>query len=349
MVKFGTNFARILRVQDNQAPLVATEAFEVERANLLAKNSWPVVIGHVMNGTLVMVILWSTSNAAHLLMWGALLAVATVARFAFAIVHHAGMSVEQARRFNNKCVALATTTGVLWGCAILLLPEGAMPLQHTFIAFVIAGMTSAAVSSNGPYFRAAASFICPAIIPLTVYYLTQGSFITVAIGFVLVIYMTVMMIVAFNVEGAIRTAYGVKLKKDELYQKLQSRTREAETREQRYRSIVEETSDLTICFDTAGTITYANPAAVDLLSIDFNAEPKRQFRDLVNIEDRDLIDDSVDHALAEPARAVQVYHLRLVAKHGGDRVVSGRIINLRHAPGVLGLVFQGANVAALRP
>ena len=88
------------------------------------------------------------------------------------------------------CVA-----GLLWGSsAILFLPS--QPELQFFLAFVIAGVSSGAVSSLSVAPPAAYAFVFPCVLPLTVQFLCAGDALHLVMGIMTALYMLILALVA---------------------------------------------------------------------------------------------------------------------------------------------------------
>jgi len=85
--------------------------------------------------------------------------------------------------------------GVIWGnSALLFLPQ--VPEQQFFLAFVIAGVSSGAVSSLSVAPNAAYAFVFPCVLPLTVRFISAGDAIHTVMGTMTGLYMLLTTLVA---------------------------------------------------------------------------------------------------------------------------------------------------------
>ena len=105
---------------------------------------------------------------------------------------------------------------------------------------------------------------------------------------------------------------------------------------ERFRSLVQRSSDLTLVCDRDGVLTYASAASSDLLGLDAAALTGRVAADVVQAEDR----AEFERRLREPeAQESQSWECRVVHDDGTMRWVQVTFTDLRADPAVGGLVL----------
>jgi signal transduction histidine kinase len=152
-----------------------------ERVRLL--YSFPQrVIGNAINAALVAWVVWGLVDRLLLLGWLLLQIFVAALRMAMAMAYRRRPPADDPARWERYFVLGTIAAGLLWGASssiVWLSPEIA---SHVFIAFVIAGTTSAAASMSYPSLPAYYWFAGLAALPLAVGYLLVADTIHVAMG-----------------------------------------------------------------------------------------------------------------------------------------------------------------------
>jgi diguanylate cyclase (GGDEF)-like protein/PAS domain S-box-containing protein len=111
--------------------------------------------------------------------------------------------------------------------------------------------------------------------------------------------------------------------------------------ERRFRSLVQNASDLTLLVDAQGTILYASPALQDLLGVDPEQAVGRPITSVRRPEDTPAVEQLIADVIGDPAagvrRQLRVHHVdgsarwleALATNRLDDAGVSGVIINIR--------------------
>jgi diguanylate cyclase (GGDEF)-like protein/PAS domain S-box-containing protein len=117
----------------------------------------------------------------------------------------------------------------------------------------------------------------------------------------------------------------------------ESAERETRASEERFRALVQHSSDVIIVVDADGRVTYASPALERVLGYDLADIVGSQANELMHEEDRDAIARSAT-ASANFALFTGRTELRLLEKNGKARWFDASVTNLLDDPGVRGLV-----------
>ncbi len=196
------------------------------------------VIGNAINATLVAWVVWDLIDHMLLVAWLLLHIIVATLRMAAALAYRRRPPADDSARWERYFIWGTVAAGVLWGTSssiVWLTPEIA---SHVFIAFVIAGMTSAAASMSYPSLPAYYCFSGLAALPLAAGYLLAADTIHIAMGL-----MTLLLVVLLS--GQARIAHDTmvrsfRLQEDnrELVRNLSSARDNLETR------VVERTAEL---------------------------------------------------------------------------------------------------------
>lgn len=193
-----------------------------EQVALLYKNAPLAYLITFINGLILVYIQRNAVSAARLILWFTLLALATVGR--------ALLAYSYARRRPPPTAALgwgrrylfgAALAGLAWGsAAILLFPPDNITYQVT-VAFVLAGMTAAAVGALAIDRLVAWAFVLPALAPLLLQFLWQGAEIQTAMGVMTLLFLIGLMFIIQHVNDSILHALRLNIEKAALFDQLQ--------------------------------------------------------------------------------------------------------------------------------
>jgi signal transduction histidine kinase len=179
-----------LQNPDTAAPGRAVEiARAVEAARLeFAFNGLPLsLVVSVLLAGMTAVMLRGSAAGPTLIAWLGCLTVVNALRF---------VSCRDSRSRNERQLFLGClASGVVWGSSALLFLPHAPELQF-FLAFVIAGVSSGAVTSLSVAPRAAYAFVAPCVLPLALRFLLAGDALHVVMGIMTCFYMGVVVLVA---------------------------------------------------------------------------------------------------------------------------------------------------------
>lgn len=143
-------------------------------------------------------------------------------------------------------------SGCVWGLLSLLLFPVDSVLHQAFIAFVIAGMTAAAVTTLSAHWLNATLFIIPALLPLIMRFLQIDSIVSEAMGLMVALY-------TFILLGSIHRTYTNILQNISL--RLDASHHDQELSQ--FKSTLDRTLDCVFMFDTEKLeFFYANQGAL---------------------------------------------------------------------------------------
>ena len=318
---------------------------KVERHALLLRGA-PVAIGvSAVNAVIALWVAWGQVDPFWLSLWcGAVLLLSLARlivwrRFSRRAAHGHGLI-----RFTTIHIAAMGANGVLWGALAPLLAFSGM-LGNAFLPFIIAGMTAAAISSASASWKAVVSFNAPVLISAAIAYGFFSPTNGLAIAAILMIYGVATGVLAWRAQQLIERSIRLRSRNDVLFEALTRQVDVAQEAEQRFRALVEASSEVTFIFTPQGRITYASPAAEVLLGAAPQAILGRTTKDLVHPRDLEKFRAAGNKSLARLGAVTPVEHVCLIGG-GGYRTFSGRLTNMLYVPGVEGFVFSGGLLEA---
>ncbi len=178
-----------LKGQDMIAPQMPSEVAKAELTGLLYR--FPLrILTHPMNAALVVVVLWEQLPVSLLLSWFGLVSAVALSRYLLAKRFERGQSGGRTIETWARLFVLgAAVSGGLWGLTTLVLWLTPDIAYHVFIAFVIAGISAAAVATSYSHPPAVHVFLATSVGPLSLGYLTQGGVLHLAMGSMCLIYL----------------------------------------------------------------------------------------------------------------------------------------------------------------
>jgi diguanylate cyclase (GGDEF)-like protein/PAS domain S-box-containing protein len=113
--------------------------------------------------------------------------------------------------------------------------------------------------------------------------------------------------------------------------------------EERFRSLVQNASDLISILDPDGVVRYESPSHRRVLGSEPEEHAGRSLLDLVHAEDRPAVEEALRQLLASPGEIVTFEH-RLCHRDGSWRVIESTASNLLAQPAVAGIVLNSHDV-----
>jgi diguanylate cyclase (GGDEF)-like protein/PAS domain S-box-containing protein len=113
--------------------------------------------------------------------------------------------------------------------------------------------------------------------------------------------------------------------------------------EERFRSLVQNASDLICILDAQGIVRYESPSHRRVLGMDAEQHVGRSLPELVHPEDRPVLENALRRLVEEP-REIVTFEYRLLHGDGGWRVLESTASNLLGQPAVAGIVLNAHDI-----
>jgi len=184
-----------------------------------------------LNSAVVATVLWGRSSPVRLAAWVAAVWIVAACRLALGAAHaRSTRAPAEAERWARSFTLGAAVNGVAWGVAPFLLGAGTPPVYRIFFAFVLGGMAAGGALSNATHTPAFAAFTVPALVPITVLFLTGGDRLTVAMGALLVVFGVAVSEISRSGGRALADAAALRFRNAELAERLSAFARDLEKR-----------------------------------------------------------------------------------------------------------------------
>ncbi|MGE5539131.1 MAG: ATP-binding protein [Gemmatimonas sp.] len=200
------------------------------------------VWGNLVNAGLVAVIVREDVSPALLLGWFGLMAVVTTARFLVCMAFQSRRrGLDDAHVWVNLFAVGCAMSGALWGAASLIVWLSPNVTMHVFLAFVIAGMTAAAVAVDHAHPPSAWAYIVLATAPLGTSFLIVGGGMYLAMGTMVLLFMVLLVVQTKISHGVLANSLRLKEENRHLVSVL---TASRDALEQRVRERTAELTDI---------------------------------------------------------------------------------------------------------
>jgi len=192
-------------------------AVRSEQIKLLYTNSSFAFTAIVLNALILVFIEWGVVSHTALLAWlFYILALTLVRVVSVRGFYRLSPSTLEINRWGTLFLVGTAFSGVGWGAAgIWLFPDNSI-VHQVFVAFVLGGMTAGAVATLSSMMAAFLSFAIPALLPVTVRFLAQGGALSTAMGWMVALYMILIVFIAWKLHETILMSLHLRLENREM-------------------------------------------------------------------------------------------------------------------------------------
>jgi hypothetical protein len=135
-----------------------------------------------INSVVLTLVLWSRSSRPILIAWLIFSELITLLRYTILLRYRKSGTPETSDSWGPLLLIGTTLSGICWGSAgILVFPPDSIPHQ-AFLAFVLGGMTTGAVTTYSVRMGVFLAFALPALVPITIRFFVEGDELHLAMG-----------------------------------------------------------------------------------------------------------------------------------------------------------------------
>jgi diguanylate cyclase (GGDEF)-like protein/PAS domain S-box-containing protein len=224
-----------------------SERVRLEQVALLYRNSNVGFVVSIAAGALLVVTLRSHVSIDRLMLWYGLLLLVTLARYSLT-QRYQDSDLKQRRSRDWETLFLMGTgvAGFVWGLSILMLFPADSVAHQFFIALVLAGMVGGSMAVFSARKTVYILFAFTILIPVILRFLYEGDAVHTMLAFMVIVYLTGMILTANNTERMIRIALALRFDNQELSEQIAQRKRtELALRdsEERFRDFTDSAAD----------------------------------------------------------------------------------------------------------
>jgi two-component system, LuxR family, sensor kinase FixL len=187
----------------NQENLSHTSLMQAEQTRLLYDGLPQAQVSNLLLSILLISVMWPVVSFAQATGWLILIGCVVIWRVVLYLFYRRAAQ-EQAPAVWLRYFRLSViSAGVAWGAASLLLfPPGDISHQ-VFLAFVLAGLSSAAITSLSADRISALGFIVPALLPLVFNFVTEGGEVPLAMGLMVALFIVFLSVAAQRMQKSL--------------------------------------------------------------------------------------------------------------------------------------------------
>ena len=260
--------------EPNSQPGVRERArqIEAEQVRLLYTQAPAGCAATVLNAGIVTVVLWKVVAHPLLLAWLALLIAIILSLFVLLRLYQRLTPTADRLRFWRTLFIIGVGFGGTVGGAagMLLFPYESL-VHQVFLVFVLGGMAAGAVAVLSPVMTAFLVVFIPTLLPITVQLFLQGDDVHVPMGFLLLSFAGVLLVMARHQQASIAESLHLRFENLDLIHHLSVANSQAEEAKIRLESLNHQNDMILqaagegICgLDVQGNTTFVNSAATRL-------------------------------------------------------------------------------------
>lgn len=317
---------------------------KVERHALLLRGAPTAIVVSIINALITLAVAWGRIDLTVIGGWAACVILLALLRLVYWVRYSKSLAAGHTLfKYTRAHVTAMAVNGVLWGSLAPIFAISGM-MSNAYLPFIIAGMTAAAIASAGASWRSVLAFNIPTLGAAALSYGFFAESDGLLIASVIVLYGVATTYLAWSTQQMIVRSIRLRSRNDNLLAALKNQVDAAHEGEQRYRALVESSSDVTLIFSPEGKVTYASPAA----EAAFGAPPQNiiglSTLELVHPEDFDQFRAVGGKTLSRIGEVIPLRHVCMRVPGGAYVNLSGRLTNMLYVPGVEGFVFSGGRV-----
>lgn len=135
-----------------------------------------------INAVILTLVLWSRISHSILIFWLVFSESIVLLRYALLLQYRKSVTTETSDFWGQSFLTGTILAGICWGSAgILMFPAGSIPHQ-AFLAFVLGGMATGAVTAYSVKMGVFLAFTLPTLVPITVRFFAEGDELHLAMG-----------------------------------------------------------------------------------------------------------------------------------------------------------------------
>ena len=204
-----------------------------DRIRKLYDNAILGAVATLINGCILVMILWGQAYAPNLIAWLVCVFLVFFVRVAITVSYRkAAPSSRDSPKWKIRFLLSLFFSGVLWGAPALFFFPSASIGHQVFIAFVTGGMVAGAVGSFTSILSAFYIFSIPALLPVVIRFFSSGSEIHVAMGFMTLLFFLIMSLTAQRTHNDYLRLLALRYENRDLVEELQQEIAQRKQAEQ---------------------------------------------------------------------------------------------------------------------
>src|SRR5215510_6110514 len=220
------------------------EEIHAAQVGLLYDQIPSALIATTINAAILIVVMWGQIPKALLIIWLLLIFGVDASRYALRRAYLRNRPpIAESRRWGRRSVYGVAANGILWGFAgyFFFVPDSYA--YQVFMAFVLGGMVSGAISTLSPVRGAYLAFLIPAVVPYALRLISIRTELHLAMGAMLLLYVIMMWVISGRVYSTVVESLRLRFLNLSLLQDLtQARERQERANDELVAQIAEKLS-----------------------------------------------------------------------------------------------------------
>jgi signal transduction histidine kinase len=175
-----------------------------EQARVLYGGLPLALLFNVLLSTMLVTVMWPIISFNLATVWLLLMGVALIGRLGIYVWYRRKNSRLPAAQWLKIFRITIVASGLVWGTAAYAFFPNENITYQVFLAFVIAGVSSAAITSLAPDRRSALSFIIPALLPLVYHFANAGGTMPFSMGLMVLLFLVFLSAASVRLEKNLR-------------------------------------------------------------------------------------------------------------------------------------------------
>jgi diguanylate cyclase (GGDEF)-like protein len=204
-----------------------------EQVRFLYKQLPPGMYGSLMIGAILIMVLWNQTSHYLLITWSCLISIVTLGRFVLLSSYNkASPDMKEISLWRNRFIIGVTGAGLAWGLAGYFLMPPTSLVHQMFIVFILGGLMAGASQSLAAIMTAYTTFSIPLLLPASVWLFLQNDSIHSAMGFLLLFFAAVLMLMARHLNITLRESLRLRFENIDLVDRLKAEANERKRSEE---------------------------------------------------------------------------------------------------------------------
>ena len=309
---------------------------ETDLVDLLYRQTVPGLIATVVNGGLLVLVLWSEIGQIQLLGWYSFIIVASGARYLLVRRYQKGRQRHATRTWQNRFLIGVIAAGIGWGAAgTLLFPEHSAQHQM-FIFVIIAGMTAGAAPFLSPIQSVYMGYLIPALVPFAGWLFLQQNRVHTVLGALVLVYLAMLFSSSRHISRTIRGSLQLGYENAGLVRDLTNSKQELER-------IMESTTDAICVLGLDGKFLRANKAAASMFGYVRGNLISQHYAMLFSADMLARVDQQLPKVFKQ-GQVVSDYEVAITRKEGAIRTIRLGAAPLRDEQGIVAAVVSAEDI-----
>jgi diguanylate cyclase (GGDEF)-like protein len=194
-----------------------------EQVRFIYKQLPSGLYGSLVIGAILILMLWNQGSHYQLISWGCLISIITLGRFVLLSSYNkASPDTKDISLWRNRFIIGAGCAGLAWGLAGYFLMPPASLVHQMFMVFILGGLMAGASQSLAAVMGAYAAFSVPLLLPATIWLFLQNDPIHSAMGFLLLFFVAVLILMARHLNTTLRESLCLRFENIDLVDKLKA-------------------------------------------------------------------------------------------------------------------------------